>query len=213
MRLTEGWMEKVALEVSFLLLGVHQPETEGFSGMYRQRTPRRIDISQYLHWNNYWWGIGIALFLWRWWSVAKYRSPLEDLSVTKLVSFCKQTATYQEVSLSTGRLGQGTLLRGGGYRATRSVPEHPTFAPWSSSGITATSRADTRHRSPESNMITRNDESFSAFELIRQLSFSPPWNIKKKRANPSISILISSRRIHKIQKGDLGTNRRITPRL
>ena len=42
-------MEKVALEVSFLLLGVHQPETEGFSGMYRQRTPRRIDISQYLH--------------------------------------------------------------------------------------------------------------------------------------------------------------------
>jgi hypothetical protein len=55
-----------------------------------------------------------------------------------------------------------------------------------SSGITASSRADMTmtHRSSDTKVITHNDGSFSAVELIRQLSFSPPRRIKKKkRAN------------------------------
>ena len=56
-------------------------------------------------------------------------------------------------------------------------------SPWSC-GITASSRVDTTHRSLESKIITRKDQSFNAFELIRQLSFSPPRKTKtKKRAN------------------------------
>ena len=56
-------------------------------------------------------------------------------------------------------------------------------ASWSS-GITASSRAHMTHRSSDSKVITHNDGSFSAVELIRQLSFSPPRRIKKKkRAN------------------------------
>ena len=40
------------------------------------------------------------------------------------------------------------------------------------------------HRSSDSKVITHNDGSFNAFELIRQLSFSPPRKTKKKkRAN------------------------------
>ena len=60
---------------------------------------------------------------------------------------------------------------------------HCLHAPLSSSisvSSHTSSHTDMTHCSPESNVITREDGNFSAIELIRQLSFSPPQQSKKR---------------------------------
>ena len=88
---------------------------------------------------------------------------------------------------------------------TKAKNHHCLHTHWSST-TSASSDTDMTHCSPESNVITREDGIFSAIELIRQLSFSPPQQSKKRtnidetevislfdssdRVTPSTSILI-----------------------
>ncbi|KAK1735918.1 hypothetical protein QTG54_013365 [Skeletonema marinoi] len=70
-------------------------------------------------------------------------------------------------------------------KASATKAKHPRSASWSS-GISALFRSDMTDCSPESKMIRRTtlgdgeDNTFCAFELIRQLSFSPTQKTKKR---------------------------------
>eukprot|EP00985_Skeletonema_marinoi_P031811 scaffold37814_cov101-Skeletonema_marinoi.AAC.3 len=70
-------------------------------------------------------------------------------------------------------------------KASPTKENHLRSASWSS-GISASSRADMTDCSPESKIIRRKtlsdgeDNTFCAFELIRQLSFSPTQKAKKR---------------------------------
>eukprot|EP00984_Skeletonema_dohrnii_P007249 scaffold2622_cov74-Skeletonema_dohrnii-CCMP3373.AAC.3 len=109
--------------------------------------------------------------------------------------------THRRSSSFNGLSSLGSLESPGSgsdtsMKASPSKAKHPRSASWSS-GISALLRSDMTDCSPESKMIRRKtlggreDHTFCAFELIRQLSFSPKQKTKK-RTNTAETELSSS---------------------
>ena len=121
-------------------------------------------------------------------NAGRLRQRTRRLQRWRIQSYSFASSTSKMHQQSSCFIDYSSSLRCGRSPSDISLESSPTKAknchclhkPRSSS-ISASSRADTTHCSlVESNVIPCEDGNFSAFELIRQLSFSPPRQSKKR---------------------------------